>query len=45
MNTMHLFSIKNLMKHIELVFARERQPKPPTWFGKEIVKYNVNDNE
>lgn len=31
------------MKHLELVFARERQPMPPTQFGKEIVKYNVND--
>lgn len=33
------------MKQIELVFARERQPKPPTLCGKEIDKYIVNYKE
>lgn len=33
------------MKQIELVFAGERQPKPPTQFGKEFVKYNKNDKK
>lgn len=33
------------MKQIELVFSGERQPKPPTQFGKEIVKYNKNDKK
>lgn len=43
---MHLFFIKHLIKQIELVFAGERQPKPPLSSEKKlsnIIKMTKKD--